>query len=194
VNVWNFMDGINGIAVSQAAIVAAAIAAASPSTAAAGIAVAAACIGFLPFNFPRARIFLGDVGSGALGLLVACLCVRAGGARIVDAVLVMLPLSAFLVDAGLTLARRVLRRERWWEPHAQHLYQALARRHGHTAVTLAYAAWTSLASLAMLALRDASTAFIMASLALCYTTAAILWRALQHEVATERDVSSTRDP
>jgi UDP-N-acetylmuramyl pentapeptide phosphotransferase/UDP-N-acetylglucosamine-1-phosphate transferase len=194
VNVWNFMDGINGIAASQAAIVAVAVAVAMPSTATAGIAVAAACVGFLPFNFPRARIFLGDVGSGALGLLVAWLCARAGASRIEGALLVMLPLSAFLVDAGLTLARRMFRRERWWEPHAQHLYQAMARRHGHAVVTLAYAAWTSIASLAMLALRDASAAFIMASLGLCYTTAAMLWRALQHEVATERDVSSTRDP
>ena len=73
VNVWNFMDGIDGLAASQAAIAAAGLAlvlGAGP-WAWLGAGLFAAIAGFLPFNFPKARVFLGDVGSGALGYLLA---------------------------------------------------------------------------------------------------------------------------
>jgi UDP-N-acetylmuramyl pentapeptide phosphotransferase/UDP-N-acetylglucosamine-1-phosphate transferase len=195
VNVWNFMDGIDGIAASQAVIAAAAIACVAPSYSAAATAVAVATLAFLPFNFPRARIFLGDVGSGALGLAVAWLVAGATTEPGLNAsaLVLALPLSAFLVDAGLTLARRVLRGERWWQPHSQHLYQTLARRMGHVRVTSAYAAWTLLASLLMLAVADRGLPFIMASLALCYTTAALLWFVLQRRVATGREASEKTD-
>ena len=152
VNVWNFMDGINGLATSQAILVAATAAMlagpASPGWSL-GWLLVAACIGFMPFNFPRARIFLGDVGSGALGYLLALLAGLLaighgdGFARSEVVWLLLLPASAFLVDASLTLGRRILRRERWWEPHVQHAYQALARRSGHTATTLAYGMWSA---------------------------------------------------
>jgi UDP-N-acetylmuramyl pentapeptide phosphotransferase/UDP-N-acetylglucosamine-1-phosphate transferase len=145
-NVWNFMDGINGIAASQAALVAAGL-----SVVAGGIwswlalALVAACAGFLPFNFPRARIFLGDVGSGSLGFALAALLVIAFARHQGSWLLWLLPLSAFLVDSGLTLLRRIGRRERWWAPHTQHAYQRWAVRVGtHTTVTLAYAGWTIL--------------------------------------------------
>jgi UDP-N-acetylmuramyl pentapeptide phosphotransferase/UDP-N-acetylglucosamine-1-phosphate transferase len=109
-------------------------------------ALAAACAGFLPFNFPRARIFLGDVGSGALGYALAALValeVRGGAAGL----WVLLPLSAFLLDATLTLGARMVRGERWWTPHVQHLYQRLARYwQGHRRVTYLYAGWTLAAS------------------------------------------------
>ncbi|WP_187770637.1 lipopolysaccharide biosynthesis protein [Cognatilysobacter lacus] len=190
INVWNFMDGINGLAASQAALVAAAVAAVDPGMRIPAIVVVVACLAFLPFNFPRARIFLGDVGSGALGLIVAWLCAGVATARPLNGLLMALPLSAFLVDAGLTLSRRMLRRERWWEPHAQHLYQGLARRHGHARVTLAYAAWTASASVASLVIAPMGPAYTMASLAVCYTSAALLWLRLQRPVATERDASS----
>ena len=195
VNVWNFMDGIDGIAASQAVLVAAAIAWLDTPYRAAGIVVAVAGLSFLPFNFPRARVFLGDVGSGALGLVIAWLY---GGAAVgmewePRVLLLALPLSAFLVDASLTLVRRMLRRERWWEPHSQHLYQGLARRFGHVPVTLAYAAWTLAATVAMLASRETTPAFIMASIALCYTTAALLWFLLQRRVAKGCEASETRE-
>jgi UDP-N-acetylmuramyl pentapeptide phosphotransferase/UDP-N-acetylglucosamine-1-phosphate transferase len=195
VNVWNFMDGIDGIAASQAVIAAGSIAAVTPGYSAPAIAVAAASLAFLPFNFPRARIFLGDVGSGALGLAVAWLysgaAARMGFSG--TALVLALPLSAFLVDATLTLARRVLRGERWWQPHSQHLYQGLARRLGHVPVTLAYAAWTLAASVLMIAIRGSGRPFIMASLALCYTTAALLWFVLQRRVASGREASEKTD-
>lgn len=178
VNVWNFMDGIDGLAASQAAIVAATAAMlAVPGGAAWWLAgaLAAATIGFLPFNFPRARIFLGDVGSGALGFLLAIalgalLSSGAGEAAAATSVLLLLPASAFLVDATLTLARRMLRRERWWEPHVQHAYQATARRVGHVATTVGYALWSLLGASVAVWCADRGVAFSY------MMTAAVLWQ------------------
>jgi len=154
INVWNFMDGINGLAASQAALAAVAYALAlAPPASWAGWGIAAACLGFLPFNFPRARIFLGDGGSGGLGFMLAVLF-AAGLATGLSAWSLWLPLSTFLVDAGFTLAARILSRQRWWEPHAQHVYQRLARRFGHTRVTLGYAGFSGVAIALFLGLQD----------------------------------------
>ena len=150
INVWNFMDGIDGLAASQAAIAAAAYALMSddPTTTIIAGALAAACCGFLPLNFPKARIFLGDVGSGALGYALAALLALVAigdGSGFAAGPALLIPLSAFLVDASLTLCRRMLRGDRWWTPHVEHAYQQLAFRIGaHWPVTLAYAAWSCL--------------------------------------------------
>ena len=100
----------------------------------------------LPGAIPKARIFLGDVGSGALGFTLAVLIVHAvAAAPSIPPWLWALPPSAFLIDSSLTLAGRVLRGEAWWRPHALHAYQKWARMRGsHVAVTLAYAAWPAL--------------------------------------------------
>ena len=77
---------------------------------------------------------MGDVGSGALGFALGCLLsiavwrATAADAALSSALLLALPVSAFLVDATLTLAGRILRREQWWTPHVQHAYQAAARQ------------------------------------------------------------------
>lgn len=164
VNVWNFMDGIDGLAASQAAIAAAAYAlvAGDPATRALAWALVAACCGFLPFNFPKPRIFLGDVGSGALGYALAVLLTLAaihGGKGVASWPVLLLPLSAFLIDASLTLCRRMLRGDRWWTPHVEHAYQRWAFRAGaHWPVTLTYAAWTAFATLiAVIAIRTTAT-------------------------------------
>jgi UDP-N-acetylmuramyl pentapeptide phosphotransferase/UDP-N-acetylglucosamine-1-phosphate transferase len=145
VNVWNFMDGINGLAASQAALAALGYAVFAGTGPAAWLGWMLACtvLGFLPFNFPNARIFLGDVGSGALGYLLAGL---AGVVLLKTAsspsgmAWLLLPLSVFLVDASLTLMRRILRGEQWWSPHVQHAYQRWAKSVGsHVIVTCFYA-------------------------------------------------------
>lgn len=182
-NVWNFMDGINGLAASQAAIVAAALALALGGPAAAlGGALVAGCVGFLPFNAPSARIFLGDVGSGALGYGIGALTVLAALPNPGMAPLLILPLAPFLVDAGLTLGRRVLRGERWWTPHVQHAYQRWARRAGHTRVTVAYGVATLAGAVLLLGLAGGrhSTAFMAACMLAWYTSAAFAWLWLQH--------------
>ncbi|GAB6196816.1 MraY family glycosyltransferase [Lysobacter xanthus] len=184
VNVWNFMDGINGIAATQVALFAGGATLLLPAAPLFVAALAVACLAFLPWNFPRARVFLGDVGSGPLGLAVAVAWVARADGQPGVAVALALPASGFLVDAGMTLLRRFWRRERWWEPHTQHLYQALARRFGHTAVTLAYAAWTAAALCVGLAIRGRPTTFIVVSVAVWYTAAAALWVVLQQTRAT----------
>lgn len=180
-NVWNFMDGINGLAASQAALVAAVIAGVSASAWGwLAWALVAACAGFLPFNFPRARIFLGDVGSGALGFTIAALVVTILGEAEGEWPLMLLPLAAFVIDASLTLGRRVWRRERWWTAHSQHAYQAWARRVGnHVPVTLGYAAWTGLGILLAVALRGMPWFFMLAGVLAWYMSGAFLWWCLQ---------------
>jgi|SRR5690606_29324758 len=193
VNVWNFMDGINGIAATQALLVAGGLAAGlSGGWGMVALGLAAACLGFLPYNFPRARIFMGDVGSGAVGFALAALGGVLATTRGVDAgLLLLLPLSAFLVDASLTLARRMLRRERWWTPHVQHAYQAWARGSGHVPVTLAYAAWTLGGLMLAWACRDADTVFILSICAGWYTGAASIWWLLQRRSRPVQESTGT---
>lgn len=179
VNIWNFMDGIDGLASTQAILVAAAFVwlAGDASAVHVGLALIAALFGFLPFNFPRARIFLGDVGSGALGYLLAWL-VGVVLQTLPSAAwpLALLPPSAFLLDAGLTLVQRTLRGERWWTPHVGHAYQRWARRAGsHIPVTLSYAAWTmaGCALMAWLAMRQGRG--LAMAVALWMTIGCVLW-------------------
>jgi UDP-N-acetylmuramyl pentapeptide phosphotransferase/UDP-N-acetylglucosamine-1-phosphate transferase len=182
VNIWNFMDGIDGLATSQAALVAAgyAIYAGAGTATWLALGIVAACAGFLPFNLPRARIFLGDVGSGALGFSLAVVLVGVAGHGHGPWLVLLMPLSAFLVDAALTLAARILRRERWWQPHVQHAYQHWARQKGrHSVVTAAYAGWTLVAIAIMLLLRNAAVAMIIAVVFAWYLVGSIMWARLR---------------
>ncbi|WP_132986143.1 glycosyl transferase [Luteimonas terricola] len=184
VNVWNFMDGIDGLATTQAALAALAFAllAASPLAALPALALAAACLGFLPFNFPRARIFLGDVGSGVLGFaltVLAALLVLEGGALGGPGLLpvLFLPVSAFLIDAALTLGGRIVRRERWWTAHVGHAYQRLAAGIGsHVPVTAAYGVWTLAAIALACAANGQGLTARMAAAGSCGAVGALAWR------------------
>ncbi len=145
-NLFNFMDGIDGIAASEAAFVTFGSALLclhrGGSTAPLGIemAFAAASLGFLLWNWPPARIFMGDVGSGYLGYVVAVLAL----ADAIDdppAVWAWLILGGvFFVDSTVTLIRRTLRGQRVHIAHRSHAYQWLARRWGsHLKVTVGVA-------------------------------------------------------
>lgn len=140
INIWNFMDGINGIAASQAIVVALGLAPVLPwPYSLAAVALGLACLGFLPFNFPRARIFMGDVGSGALGYAVAAVLALASVQTDIHWILLLVPASAFLVDAGFTLLARIISGQRWMEPHTQHVYQrAVQAGASHAQVTGIY--------------------------------------------------------
>lgn len=181
-NVWNFMDGINGIATSQAFLVAAGLAfVVGGNWAWMALALAAACLGFLPFNFPKARIFLGDVGSCALGFTLAALLTAALLSKRTPGTLLLLPISAFLVDSGLTLLRRMRKGERWWTAHAQHAYQRWASAAGtHTTVTLLYAGWTIASWLLAWWLASKTEGQMTVWSGLWFTMAAVCWVWLQH--------------
>lgn len=160
VNLYNFMDGIDGIAGMEAIFVAAVasffcvLSGDYPLATLTGI-VAASVAGFQIWNLPPARIFLGDVGSGFLGLILGALAVISisnGSTQFWSWVIL---LGVFVADTLVTLIRRVVRGERWYEAHCSHAYQHLARRvksHGKVTVAvglinlfwllpLAYAAW-----------------------------------------------------
>lgn len=146
VNLFNFMDGVDGIASIEATLVCgggALLAALSGhgDMVLLPLLVASATIGFIPWNFPRARIFLGDSGSGFLGFAVGLLAVQAA---MVDWSLFvgwMLLSGVFVVDATFTLGRRLLRGEAIHQAHRSHAYQRAARRVGaHAPVTIAVAA------------------------------------------------------
>lgn len=175
VNVWNFMDGIDGVATTQAILVGAgALLLAGAS--ALPVALVAACAGFLPFNAPRARIFLGDVGSGSLGYLIACLFAWMPAEAMAEQWLLALLLSAFMIDATLTLLSRMLRGEPWWQAHVQHLYQRLVQRGAsHMQVTLAYAVATLFAVALLHVLEGRSLAIIIGVVSAWYLSAAAIW-------------------
>ena len=148
INLTNFMDGIDGIAGVQTITVCAAGAALSqmlaPGT---GLwfepaVLGAASIGFLIWNWPPARVFMGDVGSGFVGFMVAILTLRAALVAPVLGWCWLILSGVFIVDATLTLARRTARGDRLFEAHRSHAYQHLALAWGHRPVTLLVAAIT----------------------------------------------------
>jgi len=145
-NLYNFMDGSNGMAGLQGVFAASAIAwlfqlAGRGDMALLALLLAGACAGFLPWNLGRARVFMGDVGSLSLGYLFAALLVYgvASGAFSLPAALLVMAL--FLADATLTLLARISRGERWYNAHRQHVYQRLiAHGWSHGRVALLYQA------------------------------------------------------
>ena len=142
VNFYNFLDGIDGLAALQAVVTGAGILLAGwdPFAALLAAALVGAAAGFLPFNWARASVFLGDIGSYFLGYTLAALPLLAPPQlRSQAAVLVAVSLWLFLADATWTLVGRALRGERLYEAHREHLYQKLAQRWGHAKVTVAIA-------------------------------------------------------
>lgn len=131
-NIFNFMDGLDGLAVGTAAIVMAifgliAIGHDAAFVPALSFVLFAACLGFLFFNFPRAKIFMGDVGSQFLGFVIAALAVLATGAGASSISVYAIPLLFFhfIFDAVFTLFRRLVAGEDVTEAHKSHLYQLL---------------------------------------------------------------------
>lgn len=145
-NLFNFMDGIDGIAGSEAVFIGLGGAAlpvftdpgGSTVVAGPGLALAAASGGFLVWNWPPAKIFMGDVGSGFIGCVIAILAIAAARESGIALLLWLMLGGVFFVDATITLVRRVARGESPHEPHRTHAYQWLARRwNNHKPVTLA---------------------------------------------------------
>jgi len=131
-NAYNFMDGSDGLAggmgtIGFGAYAGAALLAGHAPLAAAGIALAAACAGFLLYNFHPARVFLGDVGSIPLGFLAAGLGLQGWRDTVWPLWFPVLVFGPFIGDATLTLLKRLARRERVWWAHRDHYYQRIAR-------------------------------------------------------------------
>ncbi len=126
-NLYNFMDGIDGIAAAEAVTVGVAgallLGGREPSLALIAILVAASAGGFLVWNWAPARLFMGDVGSGFLGFIFAGLALASENTRALPALLWLVVLGPFFLDATITLLRRMARGERWQAAHRMHAYQ-----------------------------------------------------------------------
>lgn len=141
-NLYNFMDGIDGIASVEAlaACIGAAVIYALlgfPGDTLVPVLLAAAVAGFLVWNFPPARIFMGDAGSGFLGVTIGVLSIQAAwlAPQLLWCWLILL--GVFIVDATWTLMRRLLRGVKIYDAHRSHAYQNASRRFGaHLPVTL----------------------------------------------------------
>jgi UDP-N-acetylmuramyl pentapeptide phosphotransferase/UDP-N-acetylglucosamine-1-phosphate transferase len=171
VNLFNFMDGIDGITGVEAATLGLGVALVDAGAGIAGdgsaglaLCIAAGAVAFLRWNWHKATLFLGDIGSVPLGYLLAWLLLGLA-ARGLWAPALILPLY-YLADASLTLCRRLWRRERFWQAHRQHFYQrALAPDGDHGAVALLVLAGDALLlALAGLAVWQPLTALALALL------------------------------
>ncbi|UTW14249.1 MraY family glycosyltransferase [Marinobacterium rhizophilum] len=161
-NLYNFMDGIDGIAGVEVVSVCAGacwlgwLAGVAPVELLPPALLAAASLGFLCWNWPPARIFMGDAGSGFIGLMLGLLSVLAAHQSLLLFAGWLILLAVFVCDASVTLLRRLVRGQHLAQAHCSHAYQQAARRcASHSAVTLSVLAinlcWLlPLASLAVL--------------------------------------------
>lgn len=146
VNIWNFMDGSDGMVGMQSLLMAIGFISLCSFTTASyyyALVLSVACLGFLPFNFPVARVFMGDVGSHVLGAAVAGLAILAYTENQMTALEIACLLSALWIDAVLTFLRRLFRGFKVTQPHRSHLYQyAIRKGKSHVSVCGYYAVWT----------------------------------------------------
>lgn len=145
-NLYNFMDGIDAIASIEAVCACGGASLVYWLTGhedliTAPILLAVAVLGFLYWNFPPARIFMGDAGSGFLGIVIGVMSLQAAWVAGELLWVWLILLGVFIVDATFTLGRRLLRGEKVYEAHRSHAYQHASRKAGrHMPVTLGVAA------------------------------------------------------
>lgn len=175
VNAFNFMDGVNGISGVTGAVTGAwygwlGYSSGDPALLLLGVALAGACVGFLPFNAVRARVFLGDVGSYGIGALIAVLAVwvAAGHGGFVAAVA---PVAVYAADTGWTLLRRWHAGASLTTAHREHVYQRLTDRgFTHEAVAASVGALTAACCLVAAVLPDVLAIAVGAILVIGYLT------------------------
>ena len=140
-NLYNFMDGIDGIATVEGITVIASAALLLFLDGAAAhlypmLALLAALLGFLFWNWPPAKIFMGDVGSAFLGILIGGFSLITANDGSLDFAIWLILLAVFITDATYTLFVRLFRGEKVYEAHRSHAYQYLSRQYGHKFVTI----------------------------------------------------------
>lgn len=144
-NLYNFMDGIDGLMGTEAVIAGAALGglallAGQPGVAMACWVLAAAALGFLVWNWHPAKIFMGDVGSVLFGFSFATIVIALEQQRALPGLLALIIFAVVIVDAGFTTIRRALHGERWYEAHRTFSYQrAVQVGHRHSTVVLGVA-------------------------------------------------------
>jgi UDP-N-acetylmuramyl pentapeptide phosphotransferase/UDP-N-acetylglucosamine-1-phosphate transferase len=197
INLHNFMDGIDGLLAQQGIFVAGGLsvlawAAGQPSLADACACLAAACLGFWWFNRSPARIFMGDVGSGGIGLLLFVLIAMlwARGHGLLWPALILC--SSFVTDASLTLLSRIGRGRRWYTAHREHLYQWMVRSGcTHAAGGARYMAWNLLVAAPMAGVASCFPRMALSTCIVAYLASAAAWLALKRRLL-RRDLRKVR--
>ena len=177
INIVNFMDGIDGMVASQGFVYGLYLFALVPSAffgSRFGLILAGACLGFLAWNWAPARMFMGDVGSGPLGLFLVI-----GGALALtgaSGVLVFLPLFPLFFDALATLVLRFRAGEQITQAHRSHLYQRVANSGvGHALVSIGYAMAAAIGAIVALSTREAPPIRVGLSIAAYCTAVITVW-------------------
>jgi UDP-N-acetylmuramyl pentapeptide phosphotransferase/UDP-N-acetylglucosamine-1-phosphate transferase len=192
-NLYNFMDGSDGLAGGMALFgfgtyAVGAWLGGDVNLAAACASLAACAAAFLVFNFHPARVFMGDAGSVPYGFLAGAIGLAGWHEGLWPPWFPVLAFSPFVADASVTLARRMLRGEKFWRPHRTHYYQRLVQLGwGHRRTALAeYALMLACGTLALAASRAAPAvqAAVLAAAAALYLALATAvdraWKAFRH--------------
>lgn len=141
INLYNFMDGIDGLAAGEGVLVSLAGALLLAWTGSRELSLfcwvlATAVSGFLAWNWHPAKIFMGDVGSGLLGFVFATLALASENQGFVPVLVWIMLLGVFAIDSTATLLRRIIQKEKWYAPHRSHAYQLAVRLgYNHNQVT-----------------------------------------------------------
>ncbi|MFK2875874.1 glycosyltransferase family 4 protein [Rhodanobacter hydrolyticus] len=201
INLHNFMDGIDGLLAQQAMFVGAGLAWLAWNAGQWPLALAASCLataslGFWCLNRSPARIFMGDVGSGSVGLLIfafTAMLWRVDASLLWPALILS---SAFVADASLTLLTRYFRGRRWYSAHREHLYQWLVRRGlTHAWGGTIYMTWNLLFAAPMAWLAWSHPRLALPISIVAYLAAAALWlmlkrRCLRRHPTKDRHVAA----
>lgn len=186
-NIYNFMDGMDGLAACQTISGAAALAVVlgvGTSMSSLAVSLAASSVGFLALNFPPARIFMGDAGSTFIGLAFAALAV-VGMHHGIPITVSALPITPFLLDGTFTIIRRALRKEKIWTAHRSHLYQrAVQTGLGHRDVLLVYVVWMGVAAAGAVLASSMGTAALAAAWLTSLLGLGLVWRWVVHREST----------
>lgn len=177
-NLYNFMDGIDGIAGSELLFVNVVSLLFVINTEAGALPVialplAAAAAGFLCWNWPPAKIFMGDAGSGFSGFMLGLLALLSMQAGVMTVWTWLILLGVFVIDATVTLIRRIMSGQRWYEGHSSHAYQHAARTyksHGKVTITTVVVNCVWLAPLAYLSTQEQQLGFFLSIIALAPLT------------------------
>ncbi len=192
INLHNFMDGIDGLLALQTMFVASGLTLLAwsvdqPALALACAALVMATLAFWIFNRPPARIFMGDVGSGSVGLMIFMFSAMLWRVDAPSLWPVMILSSTFAVDASLTLLTRIVHGRRWYSAHREHAYQWLVRSGAsHGQASLAYLLWNLLAvaPLAWWAASQPSRAMLITLVV--YVAASATWLVLKRRILRRR--------
>jgi len=174
-NIYNFMDGINGIAAITAIVgfgllsLFSLIAGHDSSYGVLSVCIAISCIGFLPFNMPKAKVFMGDVGSILLGFSFAAIVVILSKSML-DFICLAGFLFPFYADELTTMAVRIRDGENLFKPHRKQLYQLLANEKGiaHWKISIAYGLLQLIIGITILLLRPFGISIVLLLLAVYF--------------------------